>query len=220
MYFNAHTLLLLFLPAAAVVVKRPRDAPNKFPTNGDQPVPDLFKSDPDNTYLPEISPELGTLRDGLPDPNSATAQNKVGTWLYGYNKCNIPPFNKKQINDAYYDHWMMTNRGGTKKNIDWNSAAALEFLAPPGNNKDQQSRIQKIFENLAETIYGSPLSPFGHYIHVRCDDPYKQCPSQCDPPPGDENPDHNGGTIAYSDQEDPDDVSLPPLRERNPHWFG
>jgi len=59
-------------------------------------------------------------------------------------------------------------------NIDWNNAAALEFLGAPGLNKGQQTQIQAVFANVATMIY-SYKNPFQHYIKVRCDDPAKLC---------------------------------------------
>jgi hypothetical protein len=59
-------------------------------------------------------------------------------------------------------------------NIDWNNAAALEFLGAPGLNKGQQTQIQAVFANVATMIY-SYKNPFQHYIKVRCDDPSNLC---------------------------------------------
>jgi hypothetical protein len=58
--------------------------------------------------------------------------------------------------------------------IDWNNAAALEFLGAPATNKDQQSEIQAVFENTATVIY-SYKNPFQHWIKIRCDDPSNAC---------------------------------------------
>jgi hypothetical protein len=66
--------------------------------------------------------------------------------------------------------------------IDWNSAAALEFLGAPGLNKAEQPQIQAVFANTATVIYGY-LNPFQHYIKVRCDDPKKRCQNRPDQDP-------------------------------------
>src|SRR2546423_909733 len=69
-------------------------------------------------------------------------------------------------------------------NIDWNSAAALEYLGPAAFNKNQQKQIQVVFANAATVYPGSFFNPFTWYIRVRCDDPFKRC-DRCNPP---ENP--------------------------------
>lgn len=129
--------------------------------------------------------------------------NWSGTSLYGYNGCTKNGFSKAKINDAYYDQWKLTNRKGVKKDIDWNSAAALEYLGPPANNEKYQDRIQNLFYHASSVIY-SYKNPYAHYIHVRCDDPEKKCGQKCKPSNGDRT-DQDGGTIAYASQEDPDD---------------
>src|SRR5256885_4292724 len=69
-------------------------------------------------------------------------------------------------------------------NVDWNSAAALEYLGPAAFNKNQQKQIQVVFANAATVYPGSFFNPFTWYIRVRCDDPFKRC-DRCNPP---ENP--------------------------------
>ncbi|CAK1364023.1 hypothetical protein CB0940_04010 [Cercospora beticola] len=103
---------------------------------------------------------------------SPTTQNKMGTYLYGWEGCQ--PGQKDKIKKAYYDAWTMSSLDGVKANIDWNEAAALEFLGPPGLNKPQQAQIQAVLANMATVIY-SYINPFTHPLHVRCDDPGKLC---------------------------------------------
>lgn len=69
---------------------------------------------------------------------------------------------------------------GVKSHIDWNSAAALEYLGPSAKNVEQQSEIQAVLANVATTIYSYKTYPVEHYIKVRCDDPDKYCPQTCD----------------------------------------
>lgn len=64
-------------------------------------------------------------------------------------------------------------------NIDWNNAAALEFLGAPGLNQGKQGQIQAVLKNVATMIY-SYENPFQHYIKVRCDDPRKKCQKRPD----------------------------------------
>lgn len=122
---------------------------------------------------------IPTGTDIPPGANSTdlSAQNKVGTRLYGYNLCRniIDPNAKAKIDGAFYDAWVMSNTAGVASGIDWNSAAALDFLGAPGLNKPQQPQIQAVFANVATVIY-SYKNPFQHFIKVRCDDPVKRCP--------------------------------------------
>ena len=73
----------------------------------------------------------------------------------------------------------MSNTPGVASNIDWNSAAAVEFLGPPGFNRAQQSQIQDVLANVATMIYSYKNPLFQHYLKVRCDDPYFMCVGNC-----------------------------------------
>ncbi|KAI9657865.1 MAG: hypothetical protein M1831_004101 [Alyxoria varia] len=136
-----------------------------------------------------------------------TPLNKVGTYLYGYNGCDRAQRGK--INDAFYDAWVMSKIEGVYRNIDWNSAPALEFLGAPGVNKDQQAQIQAVFANMATVIY-SYINPFQHPLHVRCDDPKKECQKRPDNDPCQPDPPNDGAKPkptpeAYALNSDPDD---------------
>ena len=111
--------------------------------------------------------------------SSVAAQNEVGTNLYSYDGCSNILGGKDKINNAYYDSWLVANTEGVKSDIDWNNAAALEYLGAPGLNTAQQPQIQAVFANMATMIY-SYENPFQHYIKVRCDDPYKRCQNRPD----------------------------------------
>jgi hypothetical protein len=83
--------------------------------------------------------------------------------------------------------WTSTNKTpyfpsqeGVKSHIDWNSAAALEFLGPSAKDVNQQAQIQAVLANVATTIYDYKNYLVQHYIKVRCDDPDKFCPQTCD----------------------------------------
>ncbi|CAI4218928.1 unnamed protein product [Parascedosporium putredinis] len=119
----------------------------------------------------------------------ALPENFLGTWLYKYVKCNqnFGPGAKDKIDNAYFDAWVMSNTAGVASNIDWNSAAALEFLGAPGQNKHQQAQIQAVLANVATMIY-SYKNLFQHYIKVRCDDPAKLCQNRPDNNPCQPNP--------------------------------
>ena len=113
---------------------------------------------------------------------SVAAQNKVGTYLWSYDGCSKIPGARDKINDAYYDAWVISNTAGIGSNVDWNNAAALEYLGAPGLNTDAQPQIQAVFANMATMIY-SYKNPFQHYIKVRCDDPMKRCQNRPDQDP-------------------------------------
>lgn len=84
----------------------------------------------------------------------------------------------------------MSSLDGVKANIDWNEAAALEFLGPPGLNQRKQAQIQAVLANMATMIYS--YSPFNHYIHARCDDPKKKCQNRPQDDPCEPNPPNPG----------------------------
>ena len=89
---------------------------------------------------------------------------------------------KEKIDEAYYDSWLIAKQTGVASGIDWNSAAALEFLGPPGHNQGQQIQIQNVLANVATMYYGSyGWTPLHHYLKVRCDDPEKMCSKPKDP---------------------------------------
>lgn len=170
-------ILSLFLAigstSASGLKRQATTTSNIFPTDASQPIPSLFSSDIANAYFPPIVPGPGDLPDNIPPSNETSGNftatgNWVGTSLYGYNECRKRGFGNGKINDAYYDSWKLTNCDGIMRDIDWNSASALEFLGPPANNQRYQSRIQDLLDKAASVIYSSK-NPFVHHIHVRCD---------------------------------------------------
>ncbi|KAI8936964.1 hypothetical protein NX059_006192 [Plenodomus lindquistii] len=64
------------------------------------------------------------------------------------------------IKEAYSDANKLVNHEAIKDKIDFNTAAALEFLGPAVLNKDQQAQIQSVFANMA-TMHesASPYTP-------------------------------------------------------------
>ncbi|SLM40253.1 glycoside hydrolase family 18 protein [Lasallia pustulata] len=141
---------------------------------------------------------------------TAGVQNKVGTFLYGYNGCNkLNSAYKGNIDEAYYDSWTIANTAGVLSNINWNEAAALEYSGAPGLNQPQQSQIQAVLANIATVIY-SYKNLFLHPLHVRCDDPFKRCQNRPDQDPCQPNPPNPGEKpkptpLAYARNTDPDD---------------
>lgn len=121
---------------------------------------------------------------------------------------------KANIKEAYDDFKTLSNTEGVSSNIDWNSAAALEYLGPAGFNKKQQRQIQAVFANAATVYPGTFFNPFPWYIRARCDDPRKKCANDAgndpcnppqNPPPKKPNPTLN----AYSNNKDPTDPRHP-----------
>ena len=113
---------------------------------------------------------------------NANTQNKVGTHLYGYTDCKkiFGGGAKGKIDGAYYDAWVISNTAGVASNIDWNNAAALEFLGAPGLNKDKQPQIQAVLANVGTVIYSNKNLVYTHALKVRCDDPLKKCQNKPD----------------------------------------
>lgn len=112
---------------------------------------------------------------------------------------------KSAIKTAYNDFKTLANQDGVKEDIDFNSAAALEYLGPSALNKNQQVDFQKIFTNAATVYPGSTFTPIplANYISVRCDDPAVKCPV-CKSDTSDA-----GSVTAYSSNKDPDDARFP-----------
>ena len=52
-------------------------------------------------------------------------QNKIGTFLFGYDGCNKrnPAF-KGNIDEAYYDSWTIAKTAGVLSDINWNEAVS------------------------------------------------------------------------------------------------
>lgn len=169
-------------------------SPPVLPSEPSQPVPEILIANPSLPfYHPTgFTPENGIDPAVLPPPNTSTINPLepnawFGTTLFGYDECAQRGLDSSKIKDAYYDMWYLTNQDNVAKNIDWNSAAALEFLGAPGLNVNSRATIQK-YMYLASQVSAGWVS--GSYIHVRCDDAGGKCPMMCDP---------NGGFFSLSD---------------------
>lgn len=73
---------------------------------------------------------------------NVSAQNRIGTWLYGYTGCNDFPRAKGRIDGAYYDAWVKSKTDGVAEDIDWNNAAAIESLGAPRLNQGDSPRYR------------------------------------------------------------------------------
>ncbi|KAI9763238.1 MAG: hypothetical protein M1840_000813 [Geoglossum simile] len=86
--------------------------------------------------------------------------------------------------------------GIRENDVNWNDAAALEYLGPPGYNRERQGDIQDILHNLGTiTGRGIPFPPLDWSVHVRCDDWLSDCSGA------------NGKTNAYATNESPDNIA-------------
>ncbi|KAB8276872.1 hypothetical protein BDV30DRAFT_235120 [Aspergillus minisclerotigenes] len=110
---------------------------------------------PDNETPYRVIP-TGT---DAPDATGTVSPNNIrGTYLYGYVGCEQFKGAKGKIDDAYYDAWLIFNTAGVASNIDWNNAAALEFLGVSGLNKVQQPQIQAVFANMGSYAKIGPIT--------------------------------------------------------------
>ncbi|KAI0443025.1 hypothetical protein F4803DRAFT_550595 [Xylaria telfairii] len=142
--------------------------------------------------------------------------NWFGTSLYGFDECDkISPSIRGWINEAYADANRLVNLPGVKEKIDWNSAAALEYLGPSALNKDQQKQIQAVLANMATVSPG--LAPFPNWIRVRCDDPVRACTYKC---PTTQDNNEEGQVIAYSRNPNPAQGRRWPDISFCPIWYG
>jgi hypothetical protein len=73
------------------------------------------------------------MKDAFPPRDPANVLNWYGTSLYGWDKCDEKDTTwKEKIQEAYTDANKLVNYAGVRSNLDFNSAAALEYLGPSG----------------------------------------------------------------------------------------
>ncbi|KAF5681220.1 glycoside hydrolase family 18 [Fusarium heterosporum] len=115
---------------------------------------------------------------------------ETSTRLFGWQGCNR--YHKRAIYSGWQQSWKIMDvvKG---KNLNWNEAAAFEYLAPPFINEEDQAAMQKIIDTVATIKGGSSLNPFKWWLHVRCDDPDNKCPCGL-----------GSSTIAYTTDKDED----------------
>ncbi|RYP11679.1 hypothetical protein DL765_007638 [Monosporascus sp. GIB2] len=99
-----------------------------------------------------ISPEYLATAWPLYDPQNPNPNNYYPTRLYGFDKCD-EKFGEyggsTSIKRAFIDANRIVNIDGVRSNINWESAAALEFLGPSALNRDQRKQIQGVLANAA-----------------------------------------------------------------------
>ncbi|KAI9762265.1 MAG: hypothetical protein M1840_001444 [Geoglossum simile] len=119
-------------------------------------------------------------------------EDDLRTHLVGFNGCDDQSV--EAIRKAWRDSWAVMDVI-REININWNEAAALEYLGPPGYNRPKQAAMQDILRNLG-TITGRGIpSPFDWRVHVRCDDWLQGCY------------DAAGRTEAYTQNEGPGNIA-------------
>jgi hypothetical protein len=97
------------------------------------------------------------------------------TRLVGYDGCTCCPIDQGEaIKVAWRQSWDVM--GVIRElRIDWNEAAALEYLGPSSFNVQYQATIQQILNNLG-TMDGRWVEvPLDWRINVRCDDWLNEC---------------------------------------------
>lgn len=126
-------------------------------------------------YSPSVQPANFSGED-TPFNIRSRANTSVSAFLYGYIGCKeFPdPQAKFKIDEAYLDAFLLSRAPGIGSGIDWNNAAALDYLGAPGYNFDKQPEIQAVLANAAAIISTTADIP-QQYIKVRCDDPAKLC---------------------------------------------
>ncbi|KAF3046677.1 hypothetical protein E8E11_000177 [Didymella keratinophila] len=115
---------------------------------------------------------------------------------------------KSLTKEAYTDANKLVDAENVKNQIDWNSAAALQFLGPSGLNKNEQGQVQTVFRNVA-TVHEGTSWYTPNWIDSACpqDDDDPKCPPEYifnpDDGEGDttayvRNPDEHGNQEKYS----------------------
>ena len=87
-----------------------------------------------------------------PSSTDPSTQNALGTKIFGWEKC--IDVQNKAIREAYYDLNRIAGIEDLYRHIDFNSAAALELLGPPGYlDTESRDRIQGLtFTKIYEAI--------------------------------------------------------------------
>ncbi|KAI1282375.1 hypothetical protein F5Y07DRAFT_237858 [Xylaria sp. FL0933] len=102
----------------------------------------------------------------------------AATRLINYDGCNT--VRRGLIYQGWIQSWKIMNQILKEvDNMNWNEAAAVEYLGPPGLNKGVQADIQRIFRQWATIQPGYITTPFDWRLHVRCDDPKGKCGDPC-----------------------------------------
>jgi hypothetical protein len=103
------------------------------------------------------------------------------TRLVGYDGCTCCPVDQKKIiKVAWQQSWDVMDVIREVEEINWNEAAALDYLGPPSFNVQYQATIQEIFTNLGTMNGHWAESPFDWSINVRCDDWLHLCGTSTD----------------------------------------
>ncbi|KAI9170782.1 hypothetical protein HJFPF1_00255 [Paramyrothecium foliicola] len=100
----------------------------------------------------------------------------LATRLTGWEGCDVDE--RRLIYAGWQQSWKIMNLLYKEASaINFNEAAAVEYLGPPALNQGEQSAIQdELLMNLATIQPGYVTTPFDWRLHVRCDDPKNRCP--------------------------------------------
>lgn len=111
-------------------------------------------------------------------------EGTTSAFLYGYYGCKdfLGPGAKVQIDNAYREAATIVSAPGVAYDIDFNTAAALDYLGAPGYNFDKQPEIQAVLANAADIIR-TFRNVSQQYIKVRCDDPARKCQNRLEENP-------------------------------------
>ncbi|MCJ1402570.1 hypothetical protein MMC11_005790 [Xylographa trunciseda] len=103
------------------------------------------------------------------DPSTANFQ---GTRLFGWDAC--ASSERTIISNAYYDMSVIAQTSGVYSGIDWDQAAALEFLGPSiggdAVTTERRTQIQNVLQQVQQLYPTFPVTPIrpSLWIHVRC----------------------------------------------------
>ncbi|CVK90377.1 uncharacterized protein FMAN_08779 [Fusarium mangiferae] len=152
---------------------------------------------PVHSKIDDRQAAINTLREALADSeyNLTDADGDIGelaTRLFGWQGCGGWGSSKrKAIYSGWEQSWKMMD-AVQGKSLNWNEAAAVEYLAPPFVNQEERAAIKNIIDTVVTVRGGSNLNPLKWWLHVRCDDPDGKCP--CNP--------GSGALMAYTTNRD------------------
>ncbi|KAL7943679.1 hypothetical protein V8C42DRAFT_328167 [Trichoderma barbatum] len=100
----------------------------------------------------------------------------MATSLQGFDGCSRDQ--ETAIKSGWQQSWKLMNYMAGLK-IDYEDAAALEYLGPPAYNIQQRALYEAVYANI-KTIQPSWWIPdaFSWYLYVRCDDPKGTCAAE------------------------------------------
>lgn len=99
----------------------------------------------------------------FPSTSDPSTRNILGTRLFGWEGCSSD--DRSRINEAYYDMSVIAETEGIYTNIQWNEAAAQEFLGPGGPIPDQRkTQIQSVSHPSTTSLGAKHLAPDRYHV--------------------------------------------------------